>query len=607
MNTNIITSAACLLSIVLLSSQSVQAHHTHVTTIHPNSSVIKSNGSEYEVIGFGTLNVDTLVHFPDESSRIKNWKVSLSMRTEESLWVDHPESEVSKQYTWLQNIASVNLTVPLSLPGLTFTTYAKNRCNDMAEQLRQSGVKNSAIFNINRVIQIGFDMHSHYSIYGNGLTQADYPPESWNELAKINVTCGKSAGPQVNAAPDLAPAEPVVLGSWLSMQEVSLPNGYCRMTLNGTFKASEPGMEIEFHYEDDNGVKSNTYAATANALGTGAFSHEYGAPYNADGPVSGWVKIVGDSHEFSSAPWNYELNCARPAPTKFKVENPPSIKVDYVKLENYVVMPDKRYCPTKAIVYGVVSTNGSPFSGNASLQVKIDGQNKYSGAQELNIGANGNWPVIHAVDLDWSSQGSESATYASNTATGPTSKTIFGKLILYNSEMAPIQPAMAFSPLNIGCTMEFASVQSNTAASPKGKRNTYGSSVTSKSGTPSAAIPKTSRTATPTSKKAVTRATTAKVARLVLPDLVVKSASHDGKGSWKIKVANIGQANASATTIRLVLENRKSITGKVGVLKKGQTKSITVKTGSRLKVTSISIDPTRKIQEINERNNRLKL
>ena len=94
---------------------------------------------------------------------------------------------------------------------------------------------------------------------------------------------------------------------------------------------------------------------------------------------------------------------------------------------------------------------------------------------------------------------------------------------------------------------------------------------------------------------------------VLAPDLVVKSASHDGKGGWKIKVANIGQANASATTIRLVLENRKSITGKVGVLKKGQTKSITVKTGSRLKVTSISIDPTRKIQEINERNNRLKL
>ncbi|MEH6478115.1 MAG: hypothetical protein V7727_20650, partial [Sneathiella sp.] len=285
MNTNIITSAACLLSIVLLSSQSAQAHHTHVTTIHPNSSAIKSNGSEYVVIGFGTLNVDSLVHFPDESDRIKNWDVSLSMRTEESLWVDYPESEVSKQYTWLENIASVNLTVPLSLPGLTFTTYAKNRCNDMAEQLRQSGVNNSAIFSVNRVIQIGFDMHSHYSIYGNGLTQADFPPESWNELAKINVTCGKSAGPQVDAAPELAPAEPVVLGSWLSMQEVSLPNGYCRMTLNGTFKASEPGMEIEFHYEDDNGVKSSTYAATANALGTGAFSHEYGAPYNADGPV----------------------------------------------------------------------------------------------------------------------------------------------------------------------------------------------------------------------------------------------------------------------------------------------------------------------------------
>ncbi|MEH6497410.1 MAG: CARDB domain-containing protein, partial [Pseudomonas marincola] len=377
--------------------------------------------------------------------------------------------------------------------------------------------------------------------------------------------------------------------------------------LNGTFKASEPGMEIEFHYEDDNGVKSSTYAATANALGTGAFSHEYGAPYNADGPVSGWIKIVGDSHEFSSAPWNYELNCARPAPTKFKVENPPSIKVDYVKLENYVVMSDKRYCPTKAIVYGVVSTNGSPFTGNASLQVKIDGQNKYSGAQALNIGANVNWPVMHTVDLDWSSQGSESATYATNNATGPTSKTIFGKLILYNSEMTPIQPAMAFAPLNIGCTMEFASVQSNTAASPKGKSNTYGSSATSKSAAPSTAIPKTSRTSPSTSTKAVTRSTTAKVARLVLPDLVVKSASHDGKGSWKIKIANIGQANASATTVRLVLENRKSITGKVGALKKGQTKSITVKTGSRLKVTSISIDPTRKVQEINERNNRLKL
>ena len=574
--------------------------------ISTGSMTIGSDGTQYVIKHFGALSANVELDAGVEG-RLKNWTAFFKLRTEEVPWDYFEESKSPNQhYKWIDNINAVEKTVPLELPALSFTTYVVNKCNGMANDLRQSGLGDAAIFGVDRNIDISVIEHFDFTIY----SESGFGTENYNygQAADFTVTCGKWAGAVIpTGVTGLSPAAPVVLGSWLFAEETSLPNGYCKIKLNGTFKASQPGLEVEFHYEDNTGLKSDKKTETANANADAAFSHVYGVPYSAAGPVNGWIKIVGDSHEFQSQPINYEMDCAQAGKgqTQFGLVQPPKIKVDYVKTENFLMLADKRVCPMKATVYGIVSTHGTPFDGNAALQVKIKEQSQYSSAQSLHIGANGSWPVVHTVDLDWSTEGSSADTYSPANATGPTSMTLYSKVKLYNADMEPIQPTMALSPLQIKCRNAFASLQSSSPQTFVNQQAVARAGGPNKSAV-SAGIAKQKVTRAGTPAKAVTRATT-KANVTFLPDLVVKSASTVGQGVWRIKVANIGTAKSAPTTIWLKGANGKSLVGKVGALKKKQSAWVTVKSGSLVVSPTIIIDPGGQVVEANEKNNRLKV
>ncbi|MEH6633375.1 MAG: hypothetical protein V7776_21375 [Halopseudomonas aestusnigri] len=594
--------------------------------ISTGSMAIGSDGTQYVIKDFGALTANVELE-AGADGRLKNWTTFFKLRTEEVPWDYFEESKSPNQhYTWLDNITGVEKTVPLEMPSLSFTSYVLNKCNGMANNLRQSGLGDAAIFSVDRNIEISVIEHFDFSVYLEG----DFGTENynWGQAADFTVTCEKWPGASVQAdVTGLSTAAPVVLGSWLFMEETSLPNGYCKMKLNGTFEASQPGLEVEFHYEDNNGLKSDKKTAVANANADAAFSHEYGAPYNAAGPVSGTIKIVGDSHEFESQPMNYVMDCA-PAgkgQTQFSLVQPPQIKIDAAIPENYTMLADKRVCPMQTTVYGGVSTNGTPFDGFVALQVQINGQNHYSSAEGLHLGANGSWPVPHTVDLDWSSQTPNNGTIATANSTGPTSMTVYGKVKLYNADMEPIQPIMPLIALKVECSGTFASVQSSLPQALVNQQSVTRAGSPKKSvkraGTPDrkitrAGIPKQKITRAGIAKQKVTRAgtpakavtrSTAKANVTVLPDLVVKSASTVGQGIWRIKVANIGKAKSAPTTIWLKGKNGKSLVGKVGALNKRQSAWVTVKSGSLVVSPTIMIDPRGQVVEANEKNNRLKV
>ncbi|WP_419904528.1 hypothetical protein [Kiloniella sp.] len=607
------TCTALLLGGLLSIPQLAAADPVNIST---GSMAIGSDGTQYVIKHFGALSANVELD-AGVDGRLKNWTTFFKLRTEEVPWDYFEESKSPNQhYTWLENINAVEKTVPLEMPALSFTTYVVNKCNGMANDLRQGGLGDAAIFSVDRNIDISVIEHFDFTIYSeSGFGTDNY---NWGQAADFTVTCEKWAGAVVQTGvTGLSPVAPVVLGSWLFAEETSLPNGYCKIRLNGTFKASQPGLEVEFHYEDNTGLESDKKTETADGNANAAFSHEYGVPYSPAGPVSGWIKIVGDSHEFESQPMNYEMDCA-PAgkgQTQFGITQPPKIKVDHVELKNFIMLADKRVCPMKATVYGVVSTNGTPFDGNAALQVKVHEQNKYSGVQNLHIGANGSWPVVHTVDLDWSSQSPSNGTFAQSNAIGPTSMTLYSKVKLYNADMEAIQPVMPLSPLLVECRNAYTSIQSSlsqafvnqqsNARSGSPKKNAVRAGTSTRT-ILSTGLARQKQTRVGTPAKAVTRANV-KAIKVELPDLVVKSASVVGQGNWRIKVANIGKAKSAATTVWLKGKNGKSLVGKVGPLNKRQSAWVTVKSGSLIVTPTIMIDPRGQIVEANEKNNRLKV
>lgn len=412
---------------------------------------IGSNGSAYIIKEFGSLKAEVRITIHEELNilslprKIKSYETWLLINAA----VSYKENSVKKNYPAFNRPSSVNRVENIELFPLTITQYAKDLCNTMASHLRQDGLSNQEIFSINRTVPIAVHAKMQYRLT-TGSIQEQFPR---GEPLFITANCEKWAGASVTpTAKNLSPSDPVVLDSWLILSKITSANGTCRLNFNGSFKTSAPDVEVSFRFHDDKGNISDLKTETTGSNSFAFFSHDYDVPNNPDGAETGAIRIVGVSHQFESSPVDYEMNCSAGPATQFDIVNPPKLNVVLASLEDYIEMPDKRLCPSKARFMGTVDGNGHPFNGHASLQVREEDQpSHFSDIFPANAPAN-SWVLFggYVEELDWSQSNTE-GTLAPGTPIGNISKTLYAKVKVYDDEKNPIQPVMAFKTFEAKC------------------------------------------------------------------------------------------------------------------------------------------------------------
>jgi len=442
---------ACLIVGLSILPQISMADSVMVTAAE-TSVIIDSNGSQYNVKAYDSLDADVFVQLhAGNNKKIKSYETWLLMAVKDfpnPQWQEYKTLGYKKTYPFNERPNSVVETVGLQVPGLTVGAYAVQACNQLADTLRAQGLNNSAIFAIDRTITLGVDANFGFEVTGSGLQQATLPVVWSDKTKEVIIKCGKSASGAKNMT-----TLTTVDGAWLTLVEKTSYSGTCKLDLNGNFKTSIPGVEVTFRYHDDKGNMSDLKTETTGDDKFAFFTHTYDVSNNPNGAETGSIRIVGVSHQFESLPWNYNMNCSN-VNSQIDVIQPPEVKVVLAQLEDYVTLSGDRNCPSKARFVGSISGNGHQFYGRAIIQIKQGQQSKYSTDYLANVPGN-SWKIFggYVADLDWSSSSTNSAaTYSPTNSTGPTSKTIYARVKVYDKSMNLIQPITNLQPVEVTCT-----------------------------------------------------------------------------------------------------------------------------------------------------------
>src|SRR5262245_32085994 len=222
----------------------------------PKTITVESNGSAYTAIagaGLGNILADARVDLDTEvGGRIKSWSVWLLL----SWPVEYPTASLSlrdfatgKSYGYWDRPKRVDLTAQILVPETGYGDWVVSQCNAMAQNLRNSGQSNKAIFSQDRNLVMAARVGSHYDATGAGSN--NWIEESASPLL-INITCKKWPGMTAPVAGGGGLTTGLV-SAQLTVIENYGPSGLCMLKLSGVLESGNVNTEVSYRYEDDKG------------------------------------------------------------------------------------------------------------------------------------------------------------------------------------------------------------------------------------------------------------------------------------------------------------------------------------------------------------------
>jgi hypothetical protein len=334
-----------------------------LTNVVPEEITVNSNGSSYTgIVGSGLGNILAEAHIDldtQTSGRIKSWSVWLHLQHgEDSLSLRH--HAVGESYAFGNRPKSVHTVKQIIAPQVAYQQWIVGQCNALADDLRNAGQTNKAIFAKDRSVTItvneGFDYDA------SGLDSDNLGVEGSDPQPTIDITCKKWGGATAPVAGGGVTTG--LVSAQLTVIETYGPSGVCMLKLSGVLESDNINTKVSYRYEDDKGHKSSVYTAATDHSKTAFFHQEYKLDNNPDGPETGRVRVVGVNHSFASDWKPYSMECVEPGTTDFTATLPPTLTLSAGAIPNNSVMIGGQICPKQVRLVGKITGHG-PFHGYA--------------------------------------------------------------------------------------------------------------------------------------------------------------------------------------------------------------------------------------------------
>ncbi|MGC3940896.1 hypothetical protein ACOTTU_24110 [Roseobacter sp. EG26] len=269
--------------------------------VSPSMLEVKSNGENYTVLKTNST-VNFKGHFKYDAGnlgRIKNWKIWPKLENGAGIHSEVPSLESfagGKSYSSGQRPKTVDQFATMKVPASALNANAVAMCNFHAQKMRDQGKSNNEIFSQN------YDLFFRVSVaYSIDLTiSANSLHDISNDnSAKYTVRCGKS---NVQS--------PVTINSaQLKLKQTAALNGKCKVELKTIVGTDQPGAKLKYRILHSSGNKSNPFTATTDITGLGVQINQIKIP-NGSGPETGWFRVQGVSHDFTTNKAHYQMNCS---------------------------------------------------------------------------------------------------------------------------------------------------------------------------------------------------------------------------------------------------------------------------------------------------------
>lgn len=342
-----------------------------VTVASGGNAYTEVAGSPAPILGSLMVELDAGI-----SGRVKSFKAWPRLSMVEGVWEDFAGHSHSESYG-LPRPKTVMTGFGFNIPKADYAGFMVSACNFHADRLRQQGLSNSQIFGQDRTYKIGVWGGLEYEM--SGLPDVIPVPaevRSWNSYPQISLTCQRDDSLD-------APAAAVVSQAILVADAVrgATGGGKCELQLTGLVVTQQPNLDVTFVYVDDKGKQSDLKKVTTEADGDIGFKHDYPL---SDGIESGKIRIVGQSHPFTSNWAAFEADCVGPAQDVATVLPPKAESLTF--LERDAVMHRGLLCPAQIVVVGTLKGRGKLTGGvalfaaglpKALAQYNIDNDEKF--------------------------------------------------------------------------------------------------------------------------------------------------------------------------------------------------------------------------------------
>jgi len=398
-------SLAAVLLAALPSTASADSKGATVVNLAPQQIEVESNGSSYHSTYYlANLVADVRVQVDTGTfGRVKSWSVKIGLDGEDSNPLYFDSYAVSKSYPWGKRPRSVDRTERIMVPEAAWGAHVRWHCNEMADDLRAQGLGNTAIFSQDRTLELAVVPAISADTNGAGSGNIIEEGTGWDNHAKVEVVCRKWPGAQIpQASTDITAIPAKVVNKGLSILERS-GIGVCKIRLDGWITTDRENADVSFRYRNQEGKQSQVWTVNTGESKTANFSHWYNIGNNYDPETgndwaeTGFVRMVGVSHDFRTQWAEYTMECSEGGPDTLTSNDPPRLKVTFVPQGKIMVFG--QICPERLKIVGLIEGRG-PSSGHAGF-VSKNGYIYISPPQEYSV-SHGDKVLIGAdYEIDW--------------------------------------------------------------------------------------------------------------------------------------------------------------------------------------------------------------
>ncbi|WP_193371392.1 hypothetical protein [Pelagibius marinus] len=350
---------------------------SEVTYLSPPRIEVASNGSSYHRTN-PLANLVADVHVEVDTGLVggvKSWNAFLGLAREDGGRMWFQSFGKSKSYPWYDRPNSVNRTERLELPEYAWGAFVRTQCNALADHLRAQGLPDTAIFGQDRKLELGVVSNLDVNNTGPGSNSIFVGATPWDEVKKIEVVCKKWPGAAIpQASTTLAAPPSKVVNKGLSIYEQYGITGVCKIRLDGWITTDQKNAEVSFRYKNQQGKQSQLWTVNTGESKTATFSHWYNIA-NTEWAETGFVRMVGVSHNFRSEWAEYTMECTEGGPQSLATDRP--LEVTLKAVPQGKVMAHGRICPETvkliAVLEGLGNASGEMmFFGTAFFSQRYD-------------------------------------------------------------------------------------------------------------------------------------------------------------------------------------------------------------------------------------------
>lgn len=395
--------ATAALAVLLPASAMADSVDTEVVNLVTKQIVVQSNGSSYHSVShLANLVADVRIQVDTGAvGRVHDWRIWLGLTSEDGDGQSYPSFDLGKSYDVFERPRRVDRTERLIVPAVAWKDFVLARCNELADDLRAQGLGNTAIFGQDRKLPLAVVPNFDVDTSGAG-SNFFVEGKPWTAHEKTEVVCKKWAGiaiPQASNSLGVTPAK--VVNKGLSIYEQYGITGVCKIRLDGWITTDQKNTEVSFRYRNQEGKTSQVWTVNTGANKTATFSHWYNINDNGFSESgialaeTGFVRMIGVSHDFKSAWAEYTMECVEGGPATLTANEPPRLSMQIV--EQGKVEVHGYLCPERLKLVGLLEGRGN-FSG----KVVFFGPGYLAPPHDYSITHGQKLPFGADVTLDWS-------------------------------------------------------------------------------------------------------------------------------------------------------------------------------------------------------------